>query len=346
MSEGGNRFFHGCLVASFMFVVLLLLGAILSFVGCCKLFSAAEKACKEKFEKSSDVWEEDEDMNRGSDADDSAHWVLHITLKGEISADEEEDIFGLHDDTSAPFALLQVREAINDADIEGIFLDVDSPGGEVTMSDDLWAALNDFKKTGRPITAFFGSYACSGAYYASACADRIIARPTTITGSIGVKIESFNVKQLADKLGVKPVSVTSGENKNILSPFEDMTDEQRALIENIVTQMYDRFVSIVADGRKMDVAKVLKLADGRIYTAKDALAEGLIDGIGYLDDAIDATSGLFDGEDVFFVKAVSKPRFLDMLGSSGFLDSCVRRAAKEAVAGAISEASETKISFK
>ena len=172
---------------------------------------------------------------------------------------------------------------------KGIFLYFDTGGGGVYESDELYRALMDYKEaTGRPIYAFFGPTAASGGYYIAMAADHISADRNTTTGSIGVIMSYTNVKGLYDKLGLKSVYITSGRNKSMGASDLDLTDEQRAIYQGVVDEAYDQFVGIVCEGRGMPETTVRKLADGRIYTAKQALANGLIDEVTTLDEALDA----------------------------------------------------------
>jgi len=172
---------------------------------------------------------------------------------------------------------------------KGIFLYFDTGGGGVYESDELYRALMEYKEaTGRPIYAFFGPTAASGGYYIAMAADYISADRNTTTGSIGVIMSYTNVKGLYDKLGLKSVYITSGRNKSMGASDLDLTDEQRAIYQGVVDEAYDQFVGIVCEGRGMPETTVRKLADGRIYTAKQALANGLIDEVTTLDEALDA----------------------------------------------------------
>ena len=172
---------------------------------------------------------------------------------------------------------------------KGIFLYFDTGGGGVYESDELYRALMEYKEaTGRPIYAFFGPTAVSGGYYIAMAADYISADRNTTTGSIGVIMSYTNVRGLYDKLGLKSVYITSGRNKSMGASDLDLTDEQRAIYQGVVDEAYDQFVGIVCEGRGMPETTVRKLADGRIYTAKQALANGLIDEVTTLDEALDA----------------------------------------------------------
>ncbi len=128
--------------------------------------------------------------------------------------------------------------------------------------------------------------AASGAYYISAAADKIISHPTTITGSIGVIMPLINIANLVEKYGIEDNSIKSGDMKSIGSPLKKMSDDERKVLYDIVDEMYTRFLDIIAVGRNMEIEDVRKLADGRIYTGKQALDNGLVDQLGYIDDAI------------------------------------------------------------
>ncbi|KSV58090.1 signal peptide peptidase SppA [Acetivibrio ethanolgignens] len=167
----------------------------------------------------------------------------------------------------------------------GILLYVDSPGGGVYESDELYLKLKEYKEeTGRPIWAYMGSMACSGGYYISMAADRIVANRNTWTGSIGVIISNYNYKEFFDKLGVKEINYTSGPNKAMGSGGIEATKEQKEIFQGMVDEAYEQFVEIIAEGRNMSRDTVKPLADGRIYTAKQALSLKLIDEIDSLEN--------------------------------------------------------------
>lgn len=169
---------------------------------------------------------------------------------------------------------------------KGILLYVDSPGGTVYESDELYLKLMEYKEiTGRPIYAYFGAEACSGGYYIAMAADYIVANRNCWTGSIGVVVSLVNCKGLYDKLGIKEVDIVSGENKAMGSAALDLTEEQYEILQGLVDEAYDQFVEIVCAGRNMDDAAVRVLADGRIYSAKQAAEHKLIDAVGSMEDA-------------------------------------------------------------
>jgi protease-4 len=177
-------------------------------------------------------------------------------------------------------------DALEDADNnKALLLYVDSPGGAVYESDQLYLKIMEYKeKTQRPVYAYFASEACSGGYYISMAADTIYANRNTWTGSIGVIVSLTNYKKLYDKLGIKEIDITSGKNKAMGSGGLNLTDEQQDILQSLVDEAYDQFTDIVSTGRKMDIEAVKKLADGRIYSAKQAKENGLIDEIGSLED--------------------------------------------------------------
>lgn len=187
----------------------------------------------------------------------------------------------------------QLDTAAADANVKAVILSVDSPGGGVTASDVIHHAVQAVRDAGKPVVVHMRDLAASGGYYVSAPANTIIASPTTVTGSIGVILSTFNAQTLVeDKLGIKQDNIVSGPHKDILSMTRAMTPEERAILQAIIDDMYKRFVDIVQEGRNghakfpTDRAAVEKIADGRVYTAGQALALGLVDAIGYQDDAI------------------------------------------------------------
>lgn len=169
---------------------------------------------------------------------------------------------------------------------KGIMLYINSPGGTVYESDELYLKLVEYKEvTGRPIYAYFGSQACSGGYYIAMAADYIVANRNCWTGSIGVIVSLLNCKDLYEKLGIEEIDITSGANKAMGSAGLDLTEEQYAILQSLVDEAYDQFVEIICTGRNMDDATVRTLADGRIYSAKQALEHKLVDAIGSMEDA-------------------------------------------------------------
>jgi len=211
----------------------------------------------------------------------------------------------------------QIDEAEKDKNVIAILLLVDSPGGGVTASDIIYERLLKFKKSkeGRKVVALFRDVAASGGYYISAAADKIVAHRTTITGSIGVILSSINVKGLGDKIGVRDVTIKSGKYKDILNPFRDASPEELEMLQNVVNDLYNRFVSIVSRSRGMSVADVKKFANGSIFSAPHALTLGLIDEIGGFDSTVDLLKELTGTKKIKVVRYKRAMPFLEMLMS-------------------------------
>lgn len=215
--------------------------------------------------------------------------ILLLTLEGVISDSRSTGAFGIETDEPLTARIKEeLKKASKDFDIKGVILKVNSPGGGVTASDILYREIVSFKQSTRlPVVALFMDTAASGGYYVSMACDKIVAHPTSVTGSIGVIVTGLNLKEGLDKIGVKDQSIMSGANKNILSPFAEMTPEKKKIIQGIVDNLFERFFQIVKTNRKqIEETKLRQLADGRIFTAEQALKEGLIDKIGYFEDAL------------------------------------------------------------
>ena len=250
----------------------------------------------------------------------SAPKVLRIRLRGVISDAERRRLFELEEASSAPAALRQLRAAAKDKSLCGVWLDIDSPGGSVTMSDRLHDAVLRFKAsaTNRFVFVHMGDLCCSGGYYVSAAADRIMARPTTLTGSIGVIMNGLNAAALAKKIGVESVTIASAENKDLLNPLKPVDPTHVEILKKPIVQMYDRFVDIVAKGRHLSPEKVRTLADGRVFSAEDARAARLVDAVGHEDAALKEIRRLAGGKAVRVCRYREKPNF-ERLFSTSFL---------------------------
>lgn len=204
-----------------------------------------------------------------------------VSVQGTIQAQAATGVFEQkvgyqHNDT-----LNYIDELMESEENRGILLKVDSPGGAIYESEELYLKIKEYKeKTGRPVWTYMEHYAASGGYYVSAPSDKIYANPNTVTGSIGVIISGYDMTGLYEKLGIRSFSITSGPNKDM----SEMNEEQVAIYQASVNESYERFVQIVADGRGMSREAVLALADGRIYTAKQASENGLIDKISLYDE--------------------------------------------------------------
>jgi protease-4 len=225
---------------------------------------------------------------------DSKHFLCRnkvaiIDVEGMIlNARSSELLFGSGDN---PMALFRERldAAADDKHVKAVVLRINSPGGAVTASDIMYQDVIKFRHdTGKPVVACMMDVAASGAYYLAMGCDRVYAHPTTVTGSIGVIMNLYNAAGLFAKIGVTSNPIKSGPNKDIGNPARPMTPEERRLLQGIVNGFYDQFVQVVAKGRSMPEENVRKLADGRVYTGVQAKELGLIDELGYLEDAIKA----------------------------------------------------------
>jgi protease-4 len=206
--------------------------------------------------------------------------VAVMRLDGAITS-SPEDYFTTQGIT--PRRVADLLEQAADPAVKAVVVRVNSPGGSAVASDEIYRALLEFE---RPVVVSMGDVAASGGYYIACGGDYVFAHPDTLTGSIGVISQFLNAEELLDKIGVDAVVITSGPRKDIGSPFREMTEEERALWEEIIDEIYEGFVEIVAQARDLPLEEVRELADGSVYTGQQALALGLVDGVGTLDDAI------------------------------------------------------------
>ncbi len=216
--------------------------------------------------------------------------VLLIDIDGVIGNKKKESSLGSTTEVGLVERVREVlKKAKEDNEIKGIILRINSPGGTVTSSDVIYHELKVFKeeKNIKSYTMIM-DLAASGGYYIAQASDKIFAHPTSLTGSIGVIALKVNLDELMDKIGVDLEVVKSGDKKDFLSPFRPLTKEERVLFQDTIDSFHKRFVQIIANNRKMlSFAEIEKLADGRVYTAEQALNEKLIDQIVYLDEAIE-----------------------------------------------------------
>ncbi len=213
-------------------------------------------------------------------------YIAVVKVEGTIAESEGSSSLISSSGYSHSFTLDYIKKVTEDNIWnKGILLVVDSPGGSVYTSDELYYALMDYKKaTNRPIYCYFGSYACSGGYYISMAADEIYANRNTWTGSIGVISQMYDLTGLYDKLGIKEVDIVSGRNKAMGSSGQSLTEEQHKIMQSLVDEAYEQFVGIVAEGRGMPADKVKEIADGRVVSASQAQQWNLIDGISRYED--------------------------------------------------------------
>lgn len=214
----------------------------------------------------------------GSSSNKAHIAVLHI----EGTIQDKSDTY------DQEWLLTTIRDLSYDRNVQAILLDINSPGGGVYQSDEVYLELLDYKETsGNPVYAFFGPLAASGGYYIACAADYIVANRNTLTGSIGVIAgQSVDLSQFMEKHGVRVNTFTAGRNKDMLGISTPVTPEHREIMQSLADECYYQFVEIVAESRGLTMEETLELADGRIYTAWQALDRGLIDVVGRFDDAL------------------------------------------------------------
>lgn len=179
-----------------------------------------------------------------------------------------------------------LEEFKKDNSIAGVLLRIDSPGGAVAPSQEIYRAVDKLSASGKPVVVSMGNVAASGGYYIASPADKIFANPGTITGSIGVIMQFPHYHNLLDKLGVQMTTIKAGKLKDIGNPNRDLTAEEKIFLQNFIDNTHSQFINHVATSRSMDPAEVRKLADGRIYTGEQALDVELIDSLGTFSDAM------------------------------------------------------------
>jgi protease-4 len=215
--------------------------------------------------------------------------VLFIDIRGLISERKSSKAFQIQVEPSMVASVKeQLDMAARDDRVKGILLMINSPGGTVTASDILYNEIMSFKAAKQvKVVALLNGTATSGAYYVAQSADRIFAYPTTVTGSIGVILLNLNLNGLMEKIGVSNATVRSGMYKDLGSPFRKPEKGEKEILQGVVDELYGRFVQVVGENRgALNLSDHPELVDGRIFTARQALSDGLIDQIGYVADAV------------------------------------------------------------
>ncbi len=213
--------------------------------------------------------------------------IALINVEGLIVNARAAGLFSCGDN---PVSLFRERldAAASDRRVKAVVLRINTPGGAVTASDIMHRDLMAFRReTGKPVVACLMDVAASGGYYLAVGCDRICAHPTTVTGSIGVIMNLFDAHGLLSLVGVKSEPIKSGPNKDLGSPTRAMTEAERALLQKMVNSFHEQFVQRVAEGRHLPLQRVRELADGRVYTGLEAKELGLVDEVGYLEDALE-----------------------------------------------------------
>jgi len=206
-----------------------------------------------------------------------------------------------------------LRKVVEDSNIKALVIRVNSPGGSAAASEEIFNAIMEVKAAGKPVVVSMADTAASGGYFISAPADVIYANATTLTGSIGVIFQAISLEGLFDKFGIDMRTLKAGEHKDIGSPYRPMTDEEKALLQVMIDETHQVFIEYVAKGRKMEVEAVRKLANGDVWTGKQAKEIGMVDELGGLRDAILKAGQLagISGEPV--IEELGKTNLLDQL---------------------------------
>lgn len=241
--------------------------------------------------------------------------IVHINLDGIISSMEMSGIFA-GSMPSVETLKQSLEQAANDPHVKAIVLRVNSPGGEVTASDIIYNAVKKAAAV-KPVVVYMDSIAASGGYYVACGATKIVASETTLTASIGVIMENVNYSELFGKVGLAMNTFTSGAFKDSLSGARPMREDEKAYIQNLVMQMYDRFVTIVSEARGVPKEQLKAgVADGRVVTGREALAAKLVDQIGYVEDAYALARQLAQVPNAAVVKYHREVSLLDALTSA------------------------------
>ena len=251
----------------------------------------------------------------------TSEWVLQGT-KNRIGI---VDITGLI--SNSQYVVNQVKKFRQDKRIRGIILRIDSPGGAVGPSQEIYNEVLKTRESGKTIYASMGALAASGGYYIATAAEKIFANPGTLTGSIGVIMAFSNAKGLMEKIGLQPEIVKAGEYKDIGSPARAMTQKERNLLQSVVTDVHQQFIEAVASGRDISVAEVTKIADGRILTGRQAYSLNLVDQMGGLQVSIDQLAhkvGIIGSPKI--IKETPRVGFLDWVLKSTVNQSLINRS--------------------
>ncbi|MCO6436621.1 MAG: signal peptide peptidase SppA [Phycisphaerae bacterium] len=228
--------------------------------------------------------------------------IALVDVSGVIMNNDRPQFFG-EGEQPVSRLLEQLQRARDDAAVKAVILRINSPGGSVVASQLMYAEIADFRRTGKPVVAMLMDVAASGGYYIACACDEIIAQPATVTGSIGVIMQTVDLSGTMAKIGMEADAITSGSFKDAGSPFRGLRPEERALFQSIVNDMYQQFVHVVDVGRpNLDEARVRTLADGRVYSAPQALEAGLIDRISTMREAIASVKQRIGAERITLVR--------------------------------------------
>lgn len=243
--------------------------------------------------------------------------IAVIRIEGPIAGGEgSSDILG--STVGADRIIEHIREAQNDDSIKAVVLRINSPGGSAAASQEIGNEVVKLRDSGKVVVTSMGDVAASGGYWIASLSDKIVANPATITGSIGVIMQLNNLEEFYRKLGLEVITIKSGPHKDMGSAARDLTEKEREILQAMVNDIFDQFVNVVADGRKMDVERVRAIADGRVFTGRQAVEAGLVDELGDFYDAVDTAAELAGLED-YDVREIGRlspfERFLEQFGA-------------------------------
>ncbi len=237
--------------------------------------------------------------------------IVIIEVSGAIGFDSDGGLLG--GQLTHRQLLSQIRQATDDALVKAVVLRINSPGGGVVASNEIYQALQSLRAAQKNLVVSMGDVAASGGYYIATPGERIYANPDTLTGSLGVIVTLLNVEETYEKLGLRSIVFKSGELKDIGSPNREVTPEEAAIFNEIVDEAYQGFVDVIANGRGLPRDEVLRIADGRIYTGRQARELNLIDEFGGLDQAIVGARDLAGLEEALVVRYRGGDSFRDLL---------------------------------
>ena len=248
--------------------------------------------------------EEKQSMNffKGSKVKEGA---VIVNVRGVISESTESNAFSSKQNASS--IARRIRELADKKEVKALLLDINSPGGTVAAVQDIYNALNYFRSQKKPVVALMRDVAASGGFYIAMAADKIVAQPGTMTGSIGVIMQTTNAQELLKKIGVDFNAVKSGQNKDIGAIYKELTPEQKLLLQEMIDETYQQFFEAVKQGRpNIDVNTLRVYADGRIFTGAKAQTLGLIDGLGGEEKAKEYLSELTGIKDIKILNQKNK----------------------------------------
>lgn len=297
-------------IAGVLFVFSIIISSTMMFLNQSEMFAEAFAGDSEFSEE---VIEDGSEFSK----------ILVLNVNGVIQ-DTGEDVTSFFSTAGYQHqTFLDMIEAAGDDDsIKGVILRVNSPGGGVVESAEIHKKLLELKENSqKPLYVSMGTQAASGGYYISTVGDKIFAAPDTLTGSLGVIMQSINYGELAEKYGVKFETIKSGPYKDIFSPTREMTEEERKILQSMVDNAYSGFVDVITEGRPLSEEEVRKVADGRIYDGRQAKEINLVDELGYFDDTVEAMKKDFELEDAQVIEygtALGFESFLSMSASKIF----------------------------